>query len=167
MFTFKYISGHIKEWITICGCTRWGLVLLANESKKESKSSTKNRNMVILSGFDILNFVIIVNVFGDCFGCLWWKKKCFHIIWFLTPCKLIFMFSEFAHLHVLFNVLETWSLLLLWFFFFLGFHFFPSDRYDMKEVIQVGVLSQATKNTTYTPKIHVVVWVRIVPTESI
>ena len=43
------------------------------------------------------------------------------------------------------------------FFFFLGFHFFPSDRYDMKEVIQVGVLSQATKNTTYTPKIHVVV----------
>ena len=44
-------------------------VLLANESQKESESSTKNHNVVILNGFDVLNFVIIVNVFGDCFGC--------------------------------------------------------------------------------------------------
>ena len=82
-FVFKYIIGHIGEWIMVWGCTQWEPILLANESKKESESSTKNHNMVILSGFDVLNFVIIVNVFGDCFGCLWWKKKCFHIIWFL------------------------------------------------------------------------------------
>ena len=61
----------------VWGCMQWGLVLLANESKKESESSTKNHNVVILSGFDVLNFVIIVNVFGDYFGCLWWKKKGF------------------------------------------------------------------------------------------
>ena len=61
----------------VWGCMQWGLVLLANESKKESESSTKNHNVVILSGFDVLNCVIIVNVFGDCFGCLWWKKKRF------------------------------------------------------------------------------------------
>ena len=82
-FDFKYISGHIREWIMVWGCMQWRPVLLANEGKKESESSTKNHNVVILSGFDVLNFVIIVNVFGDCFGCLWWKKKCFHIIWFL------------------------------------------------------------------------------------
>ena len=76
-FVLKYISGHIGEWIMVWGCTQWGPVLLANESKKESESSTKNHNVVILSGFDVLNFVIIVNVFGDCFGCLWWKKKMF------------------------------------------------------------------------------------------
>ena len=74
-FVFKYVSEHIGEWIMVWGCMQWGLVLLANESKKESESSTKNHNVVILSGFDVLNFVIIVNVFGDCFGCLWWKKK--------------------------------------------------------------------------------------------
>ena len=76
-FAFKYISGHIGEWIMIWGCMQWRPILLANESKKESESSTKNHNMVILNGFDVLNFVIIVNVFGDCFGCLWWKKKMF------------------------------------------------------------------------------------------
>ena len=76
-FALKYISGHIGEWIMVWGCMQWGPVLLANESKKESESSTKNHNVVILSGFDVLNFVIIVNVFGDCFGCLWWKKKVF------------------------------------------------------------------------------------------
>ena len=82
-FTFKYISGHIGEWIMIWGCMQWRPILLAIESKKESESSIKNHNMVILNGFDVLNFVIIVNVFGDFFGCLWWKKKYFHIIWFL------------------------------------------------------------------------------------
>ena len=48
----------------VWGCTQWGPVLLANESKKESESSTKNHNVVILSGFCVLNFVIIVNIFG-------------------------------------------------------------------------------------------------------
>ena len=62
--------------------------------KKESKSSTKNHDVVILSGLDVLNFVIIVNVFGDCFGCLWWKKKCFHIIWFL----FYFLMSLIQHI---------------------------------------------------------------------
>ena len=64
----------------VWGCMQWGPILLANESKKESESSTKNHNVIILSGFDVLNFVVIVNVFVDFFGCLMWKKKNFVFI---------------------------------------------------------------------------------------
>ena len=146
---------------------RWGLVLLASESKKESKSSTKNCNVVILSGFDVLNFVIFVNVFGDCFGCLWWKKKWFHIIWFLTPCKLIFMFSEFAHLRVLFNVLETWSYCyydFLFLFLFLGFIFFLQIDMIWKRLYKLVCYRKQPKIKPILLKIHVAVWARIVPT---
>ena len=119
-FAFKYISGHIGEWIMVWGCTQWGPVLLASESKKESESSTKNHNVVILSGFDVLNFVIIVNVFGDCFGCLWWKKKCFHIIWFLFYFLMSLIQHLFYFILLLYIFLYGWPN--LWFLeTFLGF----------------------------------------------
>ena len=88
--------------------------------------------MVILSGFYVLNFVIIVSVFGDCFGCLSWKKKMFSYNLVLTPYKLIFMLSEFAHPTCFIQCLISAIMIS-----FLGFHFFPLDRYDMKEILQV------------------------------
>ena len=54
----------------------------------------------------------------------------------LAPYKLIFMLSEFAHPTCFIQCLRDMGFIAIM-ISFLGFHFFPLDRYDMKEILQV------------------------------
>ena len=72
--------------------------------------------------------MFLVTVLVVCRG----KKKMFSYNLVLTPYKLIFMLSEFAHPTCFIQCLISAIMIS-----FLGFHFFPLDRYDMKEILQV------------------------------
>ena len=54
----------------------------------------------------------------------------------MTPYKLIFMLSEFAHPTCFIHCLRDMGFIAIM-ISFLGFHFFPLDRYDMKGILQV------------------------------
>ena len=54
----------------------------------------------------------------------------------MTPYKLIFMLSEFAHPTCFIQCLRDMGFIAIMISFW-GFHFFPLDRYDMKGILQV------------------------------
>ena len=82
---------------------------------------------LILSSLSVFLVTILV-VCGE--------KKMFSYDLVLAPYKLIFMLSEFAHPTCFIQCLRDMGFIAIM-ISFLGFHFFPLDRYDMKEILQV------------------------------
>ena len=62
------------------------------------------------------------------------KKKMFSYNLVLTPYKLIFMLSEFAHPTCFIQCLRDMGFIAIM-ISFLGFQFFPLDRYDERDFI--------------------------------